>query len=97
MHAAVSENNVEIVKKLLDKGADHDAVNHAGATPMTRAFYNNRWEIVRVILETKYPDYQFRVDVIKDASELKKIISSDIFKSDFFFWNISHRRGRFHH
>lgn len=50
LHKAVKENNVEIVKFLLNKGAEVDSTDDLGCTPL---FYVNNLEIAKLLVEHK--------------------------------------------
>ncbi len=53
LHASAQEGFADILKLLLDRGADVNASTKIGATPLMRAARNGRSEIVRVLLRSR--------------------------------------------
>jgi ankyrin repeat protein len=51
LHMAIKKNNIEIVKLLLEKGADPNIKNRAEQTPLEIAIFNYNIEIVKLLLE----------------------------------------------
>ena len=51
LHQAVFNNKVEIVKYLLDKKADPDALYKNGYTPLIEAIDRQYWEIARLLIQ----------------------------------------------
>ncbi len=49
--AATGKNNEALILKLLSQGADVNARDHSGATPLVYALRNQRFELAKVLLE----------------------------------------------
>lgn len=49
--AATGKNNEVIILKLLNEGADINARDHSGATPLVYALRNQRFELAKLLLE----------------------------------------------
>jgi len=50
LHQAAADGRKEAVKSLLKKGANVDALDANGHTPLKLALQNNHWDVVRVLL-----------------------------------------------
>ena len=57
---AAYNNNIEIIKLLLNSDADIDKQNSAGRTALMSAAYNNNREIIELLLD--YYAYEFTLD-----------------------------------
>ncbi|PMD55239.1 ankyrin, partial [Hyaloscypha bicolor E] len=51
LYRASMNGHVDIVKLLLEKGADVNAADRDGQTPLYRAFANRHVDIVKLLLE----------------------------------------------
>ena len=52
LHAASEENHIEVVKYLLDNGAEVHRVEASGPyTPLSRAGYREHWEVVDLLIQ----------------------------------------------
>ena len=51
IHDAAHSGNIEAVKKHLAAGADVNAIDHEGNTPLHHAVYNDQTEIIRLLID----------------------------------------------
>jgi len=51
IHAAARQGNIEAVKQHLAAGADVNAIDHEGNTPLHHAVYNDQTEIIRLLID----------------------------------------------
>ena len=50
---AIESNDLYLMKQLISTGADLNAIDWNGLTPLTYAAYRNRVDFVRILLEAK--------------------------------------------
>ena len=51
IHAAARQGDIEAVKQHLAAGADVNAIDHEGNTPLHHAVYNDQTEIIRLLID----------------------------------------------
>lgn len=67
LHLAVRHGRVPMVRLLLEQGADPDAQDHAGTTPLISACDRGHISIVRILLEEANCDVNLKDKVISCA------------------------------
>jgi len=78
--AATGKNNEEIILRLLKEGADINARDHSGDTPLVYALRNQRFEIAKLLLE-KGADVNIKDDIKATAmSSIGRLPDLEILK-----------------
>ena len=89
LHFACTENDVELVKWLVDKGSDMNVVDSNCATPFCIACENKCWDVMRLLMEyAMKPEIGIGIgiDLLIYGLRGRKTVHSDFLSETIIFW-----------